>query len=234
MRSGGRRQGMGGMGGMGSTSGGMGGGLFDMETDDPFAGLMGGMGGGMSAGGMRGGGMRMRGGAHSPSRVDVLAPGTVVRLDGLNSAAHNGKVGTVESYDTAKDRYVVRLQHDRSSTLAVRPANCVQVVTEAKVVGTSKGELNGKTASCATFDRSAKRYRCEGLRPDGSVVSLKPENVVLPPATRVTIEGVASRPALNGKVGEVRSVDQAAGRYDVQLPDEANVLRLRFGAVAAC
>ena len=50
--------------------------------------------------------------------------------------------------------------------------------------------------------------------------SLKPENIVLPPATRVVIDGVESRPMLNGKVGEVTSVDPAAGRYDVQLPDE--------------
>ena len=109
----------------------------------------------------------------------------------------------------------------------------MQVVTEAKVTGTSKSEINGRTASSATYDRKAKRYRCEGLQPDGTVLSLKPENVVLPARTRVTIDGVASRPALNGCSGTVRAVDEAAGRYDVQMAG-GEAVRVRFGAVAAC
>lgn len=227
----------GGMGGMGAR-------LFEMDANDPFGGLMGaglgndlgaglggGMGAGLSARQQRGARGPFPGSEAASPRVDLLSPGTIVRLEGLSSAAHNGAVGTIEAYDTVKERYVVRLDHDGSS-LSVRTVNCVQVVTDARISGTSRGELNGRTASCATYDRAAKRYRCEGLQPDGTVLSLKPEHVVLPRATRVTIDGVSSRPGLNGCVGEVRAVDEASRRYDVQLPNEA--VRVRFGAVTAC
>ena len=236
-----------GMGGNGARSvrssgrkGGGGADMFsmDMEDGDPFArmlhGGLGGLGGLSGLGGARGGTRRPR--APEPTgcaeaRVDTLAVGTLVRLEGLNSPTHNGCVGRVEAFDEAKGRYIVTLQRDGGS-LAVRPAHCVQVVTDARVTGTSKGELNGRTAAVTTYDRTSKRYRCEGLKADGTVLSLKPENVVLPPTTRVKIDGVASRPALNGCVGAVRAVDEQAGRYDVELPGEA--VRVRFGAVAAC
>jgi len=236
------------MGG-GPMGGGMGGGPFGggaMEVDDPFAGLMGGgmsgmgMGvgsagiggiGGMGGmGGMGGRGSRAR--AASAARADTLSPGTVVRLTGLNAAAHNGAVGAVASYDDAKSRYAVHLHAD-GSTLSVKRENLVQVVTDARVCGTSVEGLNGKTVSHATYDRASKRYRCEGLKQDGSLVALKRDNVVLPAGARVTIDGVTSRPALNGCVGAVQAVDEKAGRYDVQLGD-GEAVRLRFGAVAAC
>lgn len=215
---------------------GMGGGMsgFMMDDDDDLMSMMGGgMMGGMMGGGMGGG--RMGGGARRrspPSSPDRLPIGAVVRLAELHSQPEkNGKIGTVESWDGARGRYVVALQE--GGTLAARPDNVRQVVTEAVVTGTSQDALNGKAAAAATFDRASKRYRCEGLRADGSVVSLKPEHLALPKDTRVRIEGVSSRPELNGAVGTVAAVDLAAGRYNVQLPSVAPV-SLRFGAVAAC
>jgi len=189
-----------------------------------------GMGAGMgvSMGSMGGGGRRC-GGARG--RVDTLAPGTAVALTDLTSQEErNGAVGVVQSYDEHRQRYVVALQDGTS--LAVRATNMRQIVTDATVVGTSKDELNGKLVSAATYDRASKRYRCQGLKGDGTVVSLRPENVVLPTATRVTIDGIQSKPHLNGRVGAVANVDLEAGRYDVHLQGEA--VRLRFGAVAAC
>lgn len=221
------------MGGM-QMGGGMGG-LFGgdaMDEGNPFAGLMSGGMSGMGMGGGRGSRARAASCGGSAARADTLAPGTVVRLTGLNAAAHNGAVGAVASYDDAKSRYAVHLQAD-GSTLSVKRENLVQVLTDARVCGTSVEGLNGKTVSHATYDRASKRYRCEGLKQDGSLVALKRENVVLPTGARVTIDGVTSRPALNGCVGAVQAVDEKAGRYDVQLGD-GEAVRLRFGAVAAC
>ena len=56
-------------------------------------------------------------------------------------------------------------------TLAAKPANVRQVVAEARVVGTSQPQLNGKVAATATYDRASKRYRMEGLAGNGGVVA---------------------------------------------------------------
>jgi len=212
--------------------GGLGG--LGME-DDALAHMMMMDGFGVQSGNMSMRGVGTRRSRHGrPSRmdrVDTLQVGTTVCLADLTSEAHNGAVGTIESFDEERRRYVVRLHAD-GSTRAVRAANVRQIVTDAKVAGTSKLELNGRSVFAATYDRASKRYRCEGLREDGTVLSLKPENVILPTDTRVTIDGVQTRPQLNGCVGSVAAVDVAAGRYDVRLHDEA--IRVRFGAVTAC
>ena len=210
----------GGLGGMRGMSGKRGG----KDGMDPFAAMMGGMGGM--------GGMRRARSPTSPSRLDALAPGSVVVIQGLASQPqHNGSLGKVEAHNEARDRYVVELQDGKS--LAIKPANVRQVVADAKVTGTTKDELNGKVCAAATFDRDSKRYRCEGLKSDGTVLSLKPENVILPSQTRVRIDGIESRPGLNGQVGAISAVDMAAGRYQVDLHG-GDAIRVRFGAVAAC
>lgn len=163
------------------------------------------------------------------SRVDLLPNGTTVRLAGLSSSSLNGSMGRIEGYDEVKDRYVVGVAD--GSSIAVRPRNVLQLVADCRIVGTSKEEINGRVAASAVYDASTRRYNCEGLKHDGTVISLKPENVVLPSQTNVTIEGVQSRPALNGRVGRIEGVEN--DRYLVKLgPGEA--VRLRFGAVAAC
>ena len=83
----------------------------------------------------------------------------------------------------------------------------------------------------ATFDVETRRYQCKGLREDGSVLSIKPENVRLPKDVTVKIEGVKTKPALNGRVGLIKDVEPE--RYVVQL-NETEAVRLRFDCVAAC
>ena len=147
----------------------------------------------------------------------------------LSDASKNGSVARVEDFDDAKQRYVVTLADGVS--IAVRPQNLRQVISEATIVGTSQRDLNGKTAAAATYDHASKRYRCEGLKHDGSVLSLRPENVILPQECRVKIDGVSSRKELNGRIGKVSGVENE--RYIVQLSNNEAV-RLKFGAVAAC
>jgi len=229
--------GIGGMGGGGRMGDGQtSGGFFDHHAMDPFASLMGGMGG---MGGLRCDGRgaakgvrRSRTSDAGAGRVDHLTPGTLVVIEGLSlQAQHNGALGRIEAHDASRGRYVVALQDGTS--LAVRPENAHQVISDATVVGTSQTALNGKQCAGAVYDHASKRYRCQGLKPDGTVLSLKPENVLLPRQTRVRIEGIESRPQLNGQMGAVTAVDMATGRYQVDLRD-GEAIKVKFGAVAAC
>jgi hypothetical protein len=63
-------------------------------------------------------------------------------------------------------------------------------------------------------------------------VSVRPENVVLPSDTCVTIRQVQARPELNGVRGTIESYDRAAGRYVVKL-SKSEAVRLKPGNVIA-
>lgn len=192
--------------------------------------------GGLTGAGLAGGGMPAFGAAGMGSRgaaggglsPHLLERGTPVKLVELNDNNYNERHGAIEGWDAAKGRYVVAL--GGGTSLCVKPENARQVVAEATVVGTSQPKLNGRVAAAATYDRASKRYRVEGLE-GHDVVALKPENVQLPHKTRVTIDGVTSRPALNGQSGRIVAVQK--DRYVVELPDREQ-LALRFGVVAAC
>mmetsp|Transcript_7229 Transcript_7229/g.18886 ORF Transcript_7229/g.18886 Transcript_7229/m.18886 type:complete len:371 (+) Transcript_7229:117-1229(+) len=198
-------------------------------ADDPFSDLVGGMLGSSTI--SRAGGAGGTRGARRPrsNRLDMLPTGAFVQLHGLSDPTRNGAIGRIERYDENTQRYIIALDNTCSQSVAIRPANVMQVVQQARVVGTSQSALNDKIISAATYDKSSKRYKCEGLKADGTVLALKPENVILPQDCRVTVESVKSRPALNGQVGSIIGVENE--RYVVQIADEA--VRLRFGAVAA-
>ena len=115
-------------------------------------------------------------------------------------------------------------------SVAIKPENVRQVISGARVVGTSQQTLNGREAASAVFDGPSARYVLEGLTGGESAVSLRPENVLLPPGTRVAMQGLQSRPELNGRAGKVVSSD--GERYTVHVaPDE--MVRVRLGAVVA-
>ena len=153
-----------------------------------------------------------------------------MKLVELSSEAHNNSVGRVERFDGAAGRYHVSVR-DGAASIAVRPDNLRQIITSARVVGLrSQPHLNGRVAASATYDPRSKRYCAEGLSENGSTLSLKPENLMLPQSTRVLIDGVQSRPSLNGRRGQIVGVDDE--RYVVELPGEEPV-KLRYGAVIA-
>lgn len=162
---------------------------------------------------------------------DVLPRGATVEFKDLKVAELNGTRGRVERFDGARGRYVVSLQQ-RESTLAFRPSNLRQVVAGARIAGTSQAQLNGREAAAAIFDETSNRYRVEGVSSGGGVIALKPENVVLPYDTRVTLRGVQSQPALNGKRGRIVEVDQKQMRYVVELEPDRRV-SVRVGAAVA-
>ena len=219
--------------------------------DDDFISGMGGMHGMQGMNGMRGmhglPGMRVgsfssffgpglrrnRQAPRESESVEWLPPQTAVQLTGLASDSLNGSAGEVQGFDSDKCRYNVRLPgrgDGRETMVAIRPANVRESISNARVVGTSQDELNGRMATKAVFDTPSARYVMEGLSADGRTVALRPEHVVLPTGTRVNIQNVQSRPLLNSKAAKIVAVD--AERYTVQLAD-GEQMRLRFGSVIA-
>ena len=101
--------------------------------------------------------------------------------------------------------------------LALRPANMEQLVTGVKVTGvTSDTSLNGKTGTVVGWDDEKERYSVR-LSSLPRALSLRPECVVLPPGTCVTVRDVQAKPQLNGKRGQIQSYDYGAGRFLVRV-----------------
>jgi len=167
---------------------------------------------------------------HEPERPDLLPRDARVQISGLaTSSEYNGSIGKVAAFDEEQQRYRVCI--DGGANLSVRPLNVRQVISEARVTGTSQPQLNGRVAPFAIFDETSKRYVVEGVTESGKPIAIKPDNLVLPAHTTIKIEGLSSRPQLNGRCGQI--VDVEPDRYVVRLQGDTR-LRLRFGAVAAC
>eukprot|EP00308_Calcidiscus_leptoporus_P024896 CAMPEP_0119373258 /NCGR_PEP_ID=MMETSP1334-20130426/24405_1 /TAXON_ID=127549 /ORGANISM="Calcidiscus leptoporus, Strain RCC1130" /LENGTH=332 /DNA_ID=CAMNT_0007390971 /DNA_START=74 /DNA_END=1072 /DNA_ORIENTATION=+ len=161
-------------------------------------------------------------------RPDLLPRDARVQISGLSSSSeYNGSIGNVVNYDATQQRYHVCID---GVSISVRPLNVRQVISEARVTGTSQPQLNGRMVPFAVFDEKAKRYLVEGVTESGNAVAIKPNNLVLPAQTRIRIEGLTSRPQWNGRCGQIVDVEEE--RYVVRLQGDMH-LRLRFGAVAA-
>jgi hypothetical protein len=226
----GSRGGMGGgMGGPGmqfQTGGGMPRGGSQRMQQDPFASMFGGGGmpGGMPAGfgGSMPGGMARR----QEKRYDAIPEGTVVSLKGLVSRPEkNGDRGEVQQYDPRSGRYIVVLE-DTEETMSVKASNLLQHV-HIKLHGLeSKPEWNGERGTIIAWDEPNQRYNVYvmGLQ---RAVGLMPKNVILEDDTVGKIDGLKSKPELNGKFGTIKKFDKAAGRYDIQLSAD-KILRLKL------
>lgn len=236
--SGGMGDGMSGMGGMNEVLSRLGG--MEHGTSRKRGGrggLPAGMGGFPGLNGLGGIDFGSLGGATAKKRhaaaagAGVLPRGTKVTLCGLSDASREGAIGQVESHDGSRGRYTVLLQPS-GDRIAVKSSALRQRIEHTTVVGTSHPALNGRQPAVAVYDPATGRYRCEGLPTTNASMSVKRENLVLPKSTRVAIEGVRSRPSLNGQPAVVIDVDRDAQRYLVQL-DSEEMVRLKFGAVAA-
>jgi hypothetical protein len=228
---GGKGGGLGSMGGMPGMSSGvfmMGGPMGGMQPMGGMGGMggrggrggLGGMGGGMGGnlfGGMGGGSLRQ-----ARECPDRLPANTRVVVQGLLKAPEqNDEDGTVESFDEQRGRYIVRLSD--GSSIALKPGNVLQVVTGARIAGLESAqaqELNGLTGTIFRRDASGDstryylRTRAEPRTQTASrSVALRTENIVLPPGTRVCVEGLVKAAKHNGKWGEVVSHDEPTGRY---------------------
>merc|ERR1712154_34786 len=170
------------------------------------------MGGGM------GGGMP----SHFPSAssqsptYDRIPSGTTVSLTGLiNKAELNNQRGTIQSYNPQSGRYAVQLQNT-GQDMSIKPANLLQHVNV--VIHDIKGQpaLNGKSGVILDWLPSKERYSIH-IKSLSKVVNLKPANVILVTGTVGKIEGLQSKPGINGKYGTIKKWNQDSKRYDVQL-----------------
>lgn len=248
--------GSGGGGGMGgpsmqfSSSMGGGGGAAGM---DPFSKMFGG-GGGMPAG-MGGGGMpagmnigmggmpagfsNMMGGGgmpagfgsgngipvSAPQRYDAIPLGTVVSLKELISASErNGDRGVIKKYIPEKDRYVVALE-DSDETMSIKPRNILQHVQVRLHDIQNQPLLNGKTGTILAWNARKERYNIY-VTVLKKVFSLKPGNIVLNAGTVAQLDGITSKPELNGKWGTIKEWIRDTNKYDVQLSKD-KVIRIK-------
>lgn len=201
--------------------------------DDPFAAFGGGaeMPGGVRIQVMGSGfddmfsrGVRRR--VETPQRrYDRLNRGSHVILKNLvNAADKNDEIGTVRGYE--RDRYLVSLENDQ--TISVKPENVVQLLKNVRLVDiASDPTLNGKTGTLIGERpvQGSRRFVVH-VTVTKQTISVKPENIIFPKDSLIVVQGVQSKPELNGQYATVVSFDTAAKRYVVQT-NSSNQLRLK-------
>ena len=182
-----------------------------------------GMGGMPGMGGM--GSFRQQCMPTAPKAYDVIPAGTIVSLKGLvNAALHNGDRGVIKQYISSSKRYVVELE-DEDETLSVKPENLLQHVHVRIHDIQSQPELNGQTGTIITWCPDKERYNIY-VANKNKVVSLKPGNVVLENGTVARLNGLNSKPELNGKWGTIKDWIRDSNKYDVQL-SASQIIRVK-------
>ena len=197
---------------------------------DQFSSFLGGGGTGGGGGSMRGNMGSMRGGMGGSQRApkieyNVIPRGTIASLKGLVSKADfNGDRGVVKQYISSSGRYVVELE-DEEESISVKPENLLQHVHVTLNDIQSQPELNGKIGTVITWCPSKERYSIY-VASVKKVVSLKPGNVVLETGIVARVNGLESRPELNGKWGTVKAWIEDSNKYDVQL-SASQIIRVK-------
>ena len=226
--------GMGGMGGMESMLASIFGGMSGMKRQQGRSPFMGGSPfGDMGMGGSPFGGTPFgaEGAEHwsspfgdsSPKRQGMeLQPGTAVIVGGLKSTyKYNGQQARVLRFLPEQERYTVQLQD--GGNISVKRRNLQQVVEEVQINGLkSRRDLNGTRGRVVAFNHAEQRYV---VQTNTEQAALKRENVILPPGTRVMVEGLQKAPRWNEKEGKLSHYEQESGRYVVDLGTQK--LRLR-------
>lgn len=215
----------GGMFGMGGGGGGGPGMQFQSSGGggDPFASFLGGGMGGSQRQGMGGSSMRRQ--VSAKKEYGVIPRGTIASLkDLVNKAEYNGDRGVVKQYVPSSKRYVVELE-DSEETMSVKPENLLQHVHVTVHDIQSQPELNGKTGTVITWCPTKERYNIyvASLK---KFVSIRPGNVVLETGVAARVNGLESRPELNGKWGTIKDWVKDSNKYDVQLSG-SQIIRLK-------
>jgi hypothetical protein len=141
-------------------------------------------------------------------------------VHGLQKAPqHNGKSGSVQSYDPGSGRYTLELSDGDSVSL--KSTNICCQVSGVRITGiASKPEINDKTGKIIGFDGTKNRYTVQ--LSTGAAMGIAPGNVVLPTGTRALVVGLESAAAqqYNDKRGLIESFDTAAERYLVKVSED--------------
>jgi hypothetical protein len=201
-----------------------GGGMGGMGGQQSMRSMMGGGGGGPSSrGGF--GGRRGSTAARQPPEYGVIPPGTIVSLKDLsNKSEYNGDRGVVKRYVRETKRYLVELE-DSEETLSVKPENLLQHVHVTLHDIQSQAELNGRTGTIITWCPTKERYNIyvASLK---KVYSLRPGNVVLENGIVARVNGLESRPELNGQWGTIKNWIKDSNKYDVQI-SSSQIIRVK-------
>ena len=155
-------------------------------------------------------------------------PVTIRGLKAESAVQYNGQSGSIESYDSAKGRYVVKLEGADAPSLALKPANFTQRLEVELSHIAARPDLNGEAARIVDFESESQCYRLELVDEeagewDGTVA---PESVVLPDQTVAVILGLKSAAQHNGKWAKILSYDASSGRYLAQI-DASTQLKLK-------
>lgn len=181
---------------------------------DPFAGLLGGLGGGAAPGGGRlPPGTRVVFSSGGPRGEDAFGAGP-----DLSSVF--GGFGGMAGYPSAS-----RAPRQRRP----EPPYVVPRGTPVLVTGLLKApEHNGQQGRVEGWDESRGRYQVrlekQGDMGEETVLSLRPQNITQ--LLRVEVVGLESKPELNGRKGEIFNYD---GRYRVLVDSPALALGLQPG-----
>ena len=148
-----------------------------------------------------------------------------VYIHGLKGASqHNGKTGTVKSFNENKERYTVDTDGGEER-LSLKQSNLTQVLSGVIVTNVaSRTEFNGQTGTICGYASDSGRYIVQ-LR-SGQSMGLVPAKVILPNGSRCVVHGLTSAAQHNGRRAIVKQYDAAAGRYVVET-DRGSALKLR-------
>eukprot|EP00933_Yihiella_yeosuensis_P002200 TRINITY_DN10363_c0_g1_i2.p1 TRINITY_DN10363_c0_g1~~TRINITY_DN10363_c0_g1_i2.p1 ORF type:complete len:563 (-),score=132.01 TRINITY_DN10363_c0_g1_i2:931-2619(-) len=107
----------------------------------------------------------------------LLCPFTPVRLVGLQSSPElNGKTGTCKIWDSAKSRWLVKL--DDGGERLLKPGNlgiAFRSGSSVRLTGLQASHLNGISATCIQWDKIKERWHVR--LEEGLEKFLKPENL---------------------------------------------------------
>eukprot|EP00746_Dinoflagellata_sp_MGD_P132869 gnl/MRDRNA2_/MRDRNA2_66556_c0_seq1.p1 gnl/MRDRNA2_/MRDRNA2_66556_c0~~gnl/MRDRNA2_/MRDRNA2_66556_c0_seq1.p1 ORF type:complete len:343 (-),score=51.42 gnl/MRDRNA2_/MRDRNA2_66556_c0_seq1:20-1048(-) len=165
---------------------------------------------------MLGGSGGMAPGSHGMAHAqNALPAGTPVIIHGITARPElNGARAVVQDFLPMQRRYTVAV--GGSFVLSLSCDKLEQVVPNVRIAGlTERPDLNGMEGTLLSFDPDSSRFRLQTSL--DVVLSLRPDNVVLPNGVVIEVVGVQKRAELNGQWGRIVSFDPVAGRYTVQL-----------------
>lgn len=150
-------------------------------------------------------------GTKRPRETDQLPVGAEVVLTGLKTGP-NGARGEVRGVE--KDRVNIYIA-DEDKTISVKNQNIVLLARNIQLQGLEKcPELNGERGTIIDYDSDKQRFSVY-LHKVKRHVDVKGEKILYPRGTVVLLQGLNSRPELNGKRCTIQSYDRSAGRYVV-------------------
>jgi hypothetical protein len=150
-----------------------------------------------------------------------------VIIDGLQSKPElNGTYGTMQSFDDGTGRWNVQLE-DSGSVLALKPANLTSF-SQKKSFRTPR-----QPKAQAGIKEEVEKGKEKQNRKQNQKQQPQQEEAVLKPGAKVIIDGLKSKPELNGSEATAVSFDADTGRWNVKT-GSGSVLALKAANLSPC